>query len=162
VESPAPGKVLIDEQARLVLEHVMALEGYLTSAVGSTAEAIEAARREPFDIVLSGLHSTLGKDGLELVEILRAQHPEMQSILLTSDDSDERSALPESVRDDTRVTVLRQSMGPDYLAAFTKNALEYKRLMSALDRLSESGKIKLQKTTKKTGKIAREGGAHHA
>lgn len=149
--NPAPGQVLIvepDEAARLVLEHLMALEGYETTSVVSSAEALEAVNDRAFDIVLASAHTTLGRDGAALVQRIRAQHPEVQSILLTSGDSDERKAIPEELNRDTSVNVIQRSMGPDYIAAFTKNALEYKRLMSALDRLSESSKIKLAKRKK--------------
>ncbi len=149
--SPAPGKVLIvepDEPARLTLEHLMALEGYETTCVSSSLEALEAVRDQAFDIVLASVQTTLGPNGGQLVQRIRAAHPEVQSILLTGDDSGERSTIPDELEKDTSVNVIRRSMGPDYLAAFTKNAIEYKRLMSALDRLSESGKIKLARRKK--------------
>lgn len=150
METPAPGKVLIvepDEQARLVLQHLMAVEGYLTFPVASADTALLAADQHDFDLVLLSARTSLGPDGAALVKKLRGRHPELQSILLM-DESCEQSRLPEEFKDDTSVDVIRRSMGPDYLAAFAKNALEYKRLLSALERLSDSGKIKLAKRNK--------------
>lgn len=145
------GKVLVvepDEQARLVLEHLMNLEGYQVTALSTAMEALEAVKDQDYDIVLASAHMTIGPDGSELVRRLKERQPGMQSILLTGDDKAELAGIPDDLRKDTDVNIIAKSMGSSYLAAFTANGIEYKRLMSALDRLSESGKVKLARKRK--------------
>jgi DNA-binding NarL/FixJ family response regulator len=84
--------VLVDDHAvvREGVEGLVKKESALkiVASVGSGAEAIEVCRNEPVDVVLLDLKMP-GMDGLETLQRLRAAHPRMAIVILTSDDRDE-------------------------------------------------------------------------
>src|SRR5436305_795062 len=86
---PTQPHILIadDEKSiRLMLETGLALNGFRVTSVRTGREALEAASREEFDAVLSDIYMPDG-GGLELVQSLRATHPNLPIVLMTAQGS---------------------------------------------------------------------------
>ncbi|HZT31780.1 MAG TPA: sigma-54 dependent transcriptional regulator [Bryobacteraceae bacterium] len=86
---PRTSHILIvdDERSiRLTLETGLSLNGFRVTSARTGREALEAARAEEFDAVLSDVYMPDG-DGLELVRGLRAMHQSMPIILMTAQGS---------------------------------------------------------------------------
>jgi PAS domain S-box-containing protein len=85
--SPAPPsvKILLVEDhtaTRAALERMLARRQHQVIAVGTRAEALEAGKRETFDLLISDLGLPDG-DGYELLEMLRADQPQLRGIALS-------------------------------------------------------------------------------
>lgn len=80
-----PIRILVledDPELRNVLETVLLAEGYqVTSATGGY-EAVDVARREVFDLVVADIRME-GMDGLEALENIQAEQPEVRSLVVT-------------------------------------------------------------------------------
>ncbi|MEW5849172.1 MAG: response regulator [Myxococcota bacterium] len=88
---PARPRILLIDDERDLLE-VLAAEmeeaGYDVTCVGSGAEALECARTQQFDLILTDFKMP-GMDGLQTVAALAEQNPALHAILMTGFISDE-------------------------------------------------------------------------
>jgi CheY-like chemotaxis protein len=78
-------KILLVEDhtaTRAALERMLARRQHQVIAVGTRAEALEAGKRETFDLLISDLGLPDG-DGYELLEMLRADQPQLRGIALS-------------------------------------------------------------------------------
>ena len=75
---------LIDDEAAIrdLLTAWFGANDFLVTAVGSAAEAIKAAQRGPFDLIIADLHLEDGSS-LEMIARLKATLPATPVILLT-------------------------------------------------------------------------------
>lgn len=84
-------KILVledDPVMRESLHEALEDEGYSVVAVGSAPEAVEAARRQAFDLVVTDIRME-GMDGLEALERVKQQQPEVRSLVVTGYASEE-------------------------------------------------------------------------
>lgn len=84
-------KILVledDPVMRDTLSEALQDEGYSVVAVGGAMEAVEAARREAFDLVVTDIRME-GMDGLEALERVKMQQPEVRSLVVTGYASEE-------------------------------------------------------------------------
>jgi DNA-binding NtrC family response regulator len=80
------GKILVvedEETTRRSLAEILHLEGYQVLPVSSGEAALEALRKDPFDVVLLDLKMP-GMDGLEVLRTAARIAPETMVILLTA------------------------------------------------------------------------------
>ncbi len=90
-KSSSPPRVLIADDQPDVLDALKLLlkpEGYVSDAVSSPAEALEAVSSTTYDVALVDLNygrdTTSGAEGLELVERLRAADGELPVVVMTA------------------------------------------------------------------------------
>ncbi|MBX3168825.1 MAG: response regulator [Candidatus Eremiobacteraeota bacterium] len=84
-------KILVledDPVMRESLNEALEDEGYSVVAVGGALEAVEAARRQAFDLVVTDIRME-GMDGLEALERVKLQQPEVRSLVVTGYASEE-------------------------------------------------------------------------
>ena len=83
--SPAPRVCLIDDDpsARSALEHVLVGEGYEVASYPDGKSGLAAALAEDFDCVLTDLKMP-GVSGLELIDALRRELPNLPVVLMTA------------------------------------------------------------------------------
>ena len=76
--------LLVDDDPEVLrmLQRVLAGDGYAVQTAPSAEKALDLARQDSFDVVLSDL-SLPNLDGLGLLRALRAEHPDIPFILLT-------------------------------------------------------------------------------
>ncbi len=87
--SSVPIRVLVvddDRGARLALEVPLRLSGYSVTAVADGLAALELAKQEPFDLLLTDVYMP-GMNGLELVQQFRLVSPRTKIIVLTGQGS---------------------------------------------------------------------------
>ena len=77
-----------DPVMRETLNEALEDEGYSVVAVGGALEAVEAARRQTFDLVVTDIRME-GMDGLEALERVKLQQPEVRSLVVTGYASEE-------------------------------------------------------------------------
>jgi len=90
----APARVLVvDDQAFVtdVLKRWIEAEGHACRKAASAEEAIEELSRAPFDLVVSDIGMP-GMSGLDLLEVIRRDHPDVAFLLQTAMD-DRRTAI---------------------------------------------------------------------
>lgn len=83
---PKAGRILVvddDPEMTDMLVTVLSDAGYGTAAAPGAAEALQAVRRDPPDLVITDL-SMPDMDGLDLVEALRGLSPRPAFIILTA------------------------------------------------------------------------------
>ena len=86
-------KVLLvedDRALREALADTLLLAGHDYRAVGNAEEALEAAAREPFNLVVSDVNMP-GMDGHQLLSLLRVRHPQLPVLLMTAHGAVERA-----------------------------------------------------------------------
>lgn len=76
--------LIVDDEANIrdLLGQFLSGAGYRVTAVASPDDALEAARREPPDLIISDLQLE-DADGLEMITKLKAALPDKPVILLT-------------------------------------------------------------------------------
>lgn len=80
-----PLKILIledDQELRNVLETVLAAEGYGVTTASGGAEAVAIAQRSAFDVVVADIRME-GMDGLQALESIQAEQPDVRSLVVT-------------------------------------------------------------------------------
>jgi len=77
-----------DPTMRATLSESLEDEGYTVVAVGRGVEAVEAARQQAFDLVVTDIRME-GMDGLEALERVKMQQPEVRSLVVTGYASEE-------------------------------------------------------------------------
>lgn len=77
-----------DPTMRATVSEALEDEGYTVVAVGRGLEAVEAARKQPFDLVVTDIRME-GMDGLEALERVKMQQPEVRSLVVTGYASEE-------------------------------------------------------------------------
>lgn len=77
-----------DPVMRATLSESLEDEGYSVVAVGRGLEAVEAARQQTFDLVVTDIRME-GMDGLEALERVKMQQPEVRSLVVTGYASEE-------------------------------------------------------------------------
>ncbi|MBS1795529.1 MAG: sigma-54-dependent Fis family transcriptional regulator [Acidobacteria bacterium] len=88
-DKPAKKSVLVadDERgARMALEVALRLSGYAVVSVENGEAALEAGRKEQFDLLLTDVYMP-GVNGLELIERFRAFSPETEIVVMTAQGS---------------------------------------------------------------------------
>jgi DNA-binding NtrC family response regulator len=77
--------LLVEDDApqRKILKGFLEKKGYKVIGAASAQEGIASAASKPVDLLLTDLRLG-GPDGLDLLETLRASHPDLQSIVLTA------------------------------------------------------------------------------
>lgn len=83
--SPAPRILVVDDEESLLLliQSVLALEGFAVDAVGSAEEALEGIASAHYDLVITD-NNMPGMHGLELATELGKSHPDLPVILMTA------------------------------------------------------------------------------
>lgn len=84
--SPAPARLLIADDDRAIREslgRLLALEGHHVDAVANGAEALEAARATPVDLMVLDLMMP-SVDGLTVCRVLRAEQDRTPILMLTA------------------------------------------------------------------------------
>jgi DNA-binding NtrC family response regulator len=81
--------LIVDDDAsvRTSLELLLKQSGHPSRAASGPSEALESLRSEPFDLVLQDMNfsrDTSGREGLELLRRIRAEHPRLPVILITA------------------------------------------------------------------------------
>jgi DNA-binding response OmpR family regulator/DNA-binding SARP family transcriptional activator len=71
-----------DEQLRSVLKQVLESEGYEVTVSGAADGAIQAARESAYDLVVADIRME-GKDGLEALETIKHDQPDVRSLVIT-------------------------------------------------------------------------------
>jgi DNA-binding response OmpR family regulator len=134
-------KILVtddEEITRRSLADILRLEGYFVATAADGAAALEALRRERFDLLLLDLKMP-GIDGLEVMRAAAGLAPDTQIIMLTAHGSLE-SAI-EALRADAFDYLLKPS-SPEQIvqsvAAALKRRAETQRKRSLLDALEGS------------------------
>ncbi|MGE0492206.1 MAG: response regulator [Vulcanimicrobiota bacterium] len=79
-----------DDTMRGLLAEALGLNGYAVTAVGSGAAAVEAARADPFDIMIADVRME-GMDGLAAVEGVQGHRPGIGSLVITGYSTEEDS-----------------------------------------------------------------------
>jgi len=76
--------LLIDDEEELVatLEERLRMRGIRAEAATTGEQALERVSQSPFDVVVVDLKMP-GRDGTEIVDLIRAQHPETGVLLIT-------------------------------------------------------------------------------
>jgi two-component SAPR family response regulator len=80
-----------DEQLRSMLTMVLQDQGFKVAAVSRGIEAVEQARRQPFDLIVADIRME-GMDGLEAIEMAQKEQPEMGSLVVSGYASKEETA----------------------------------------------------------------------
>jgi two-component system response regulator AtoC len=82
--SPQPKLLLVedDRENGLVLEEVLAKWGYQVTGIYSGREAVERARTESFDVVLTDIRMP-GVDGIQVLKAIRQCQPITQVVMMT-------------------------------------------------------------------------------
>lgn len=94
--------VIDDEQSiRDVLTQYLVASHYQVTAVATSIEAVDEVQKQLPDLIISDLQLE-DTDGLEMIGLIKAQHPDLPVILLTGVLFD-----PEVVRDILRAKVTR-------------------------------------------------------
>ena len=71
-----------DEKLRSVLRQVLEVEGYEVHATGTADEAITATQESSYDLVVADIRME-GKDGLEALEAIKTDQPDVRSLVIT-------------------------------------------------------------------------------
>jgi CheY-like chemotaxis protein len=75
--------VVDDEpQVRELLSLYLMQKGYEVTNAGSSAESLESLERNPVDVVVLDIGLS-GEDGLALLPLLKAEHPNLKVVMLT-------------------------------------------------------------------------------
>jgi DNA-binding NtrC family response regulator len=76
--------LVVDDEIRFLktLAQRLELRGLEVEAVPDGQQAVEAARKQPFDLALLDLKMP-GMSGEQVLEILKAEHPDMEVVILT-------------------------------------------------------------------------------
>ena len=85
MDHPCDGAVLVvddEPSVRSLLCRALPLEGFRVTAVESGDEAIKAALREEFDVVLCDI-GLPGMDGVEVLKALKELRPKIEVIMVT-------------------------------------------------------------------------------
>lgn len=77
-----------DLELREVLQSLLSDEGYLVEVAQSGEEAVELARGQRFDVIVADIRMP-GMDGLDTVQHLRHDDPQLQSLVMTGYASEE-------------------------------------------------------------------------
>jgi len=89
--SARSGRVLLVEDepsVRQATQLLLTVEGYEVEAAGSLTEAVEIARRQPFDLLVTDFHLPGGATGQDVIEAVRtAQGQPTPALLVTGDTS---------------------------------------------------------------------------
>lgn len=87
---PAPGvalnaRILVledDEAFRSILVQALERQGHQVADVGSALGAVKLAQQQPFDLVVADIRME-GKSGLDAIQEVQSQQPEVNSIVIT-------------------------------------------------------------------------------
>jgi DNA-binding NtrC family response regulator len=81
---PGPRVLIVDDEAELVsaLEERLALRGFQASGVTTGAEALARVAEGGYDVVLLDVKMP-GLGGLQVIQTIKAEHPDVQVVLLT-------------------------------------------------------------------------------
>ncbi|HVY61776.1 MAG TPA: sigma-54 dependent transcriptional regulator [Planctomycetota bacterium] len=123
----AEGKILVvddDPNQSGILRDILTFEGFEVHAVSSATQAIAAARKEPYQAILSDLRMP-DMDGIELFRKIRELTPEVMFIIMTAHGTVDttREALKEGIYD----YILKPINSKELIATFER-ALEVARL----------------------------------
>jgi CheY-like chemotaxis protein len=82
--------LIVDDEPELleILEAQLEMAGYDVTCAGSGAEAVEEARRAPFDLLLTDFKMP-GMDGLSTLAAVTALRPGVRAVLMTGYSSEE-------------------------------------------------------------------------
>ena len=87
-------KVLVVDDEKIMcvsLRHALRDAGYHAAACGSAAEALELLSQERFDVAVVDMMMP-GMNGLELLGIVKREHPEVEVIMMTAYGTDQTGA----------------------------------------------------------------------
>ena len=120
--------VVDDEEAfRLYVAQVLEMEGHQVEHAGDGAEALQAAERRSFDVVITDLSMPRVK-GMEVVRRLRQDQPETEIIVLTSHGSVETAV--EAMKLGAFDFIEKPLDGPEQAVMLVQRALERRRLLA--------------------------------
>lgn len=116
-----------EEGVRTSWQRFLEDRGVATTTAPDGASAIDQLSREPVNVVVSDLRMP-GKDGLELLEWLRARQPDIRFIMLTGYGD---KHLEGRIREMGAVDYLEKPVAPEVLARAVERALAADRLSAA-------------------------------
>jgi two-component system nitrogen regulation response regulator GlnG len=129
MSTPAPVSILVvDDDAAVswALQQALTGAGYTVVVAADANVAQRQMKRQPFDLVITDIRMP-GMDGLELLALLRASHPDLPVIVSTAHGTMETAItavgsgafdyLPKPLDLDRTLDVVRRALGEDRLAA---------------------------------------------
>ena len=128
--------LIVDDEPgiREFLAGALAGEGHAISEAADGGEALEAARRKGFDLVLTDLRMPGAVDGMDLVRVLRAEQPEVEVVVLTAHGTVDSAV--EAMKLGAFDYLQKPVSSPGQLRLVVARALERRRLLAIRDRAS--------------------------
>lgn len=123
-----------EEQVRKAIHKILQLDGYDVTAVGDAASALERAKQERFDLVLTDMKMP-EMDGLELMQALSKIHPEVITIVMTGYGSSETAKI--AIRGGAYDYILKPVSAADIRLA-VENAFEREKLKEEVRKQTEA------------------------
>ncbi|MCG8555366.1 MAG: response regulator [Proteobacteria bacterium] len=115
--------LVVDDDAgqRATLAANLELDGFLVEAVADGHQALERARQQRFDVVVTDYRMP-GLSGLETLQALKLEHPGMAVVLITAYATDDQ--LDQAILDGA-FAVLRKPLSPEHLSGVLHRALSH-------------------------------------
>ncbi len=126
MENGKPLVLVVDDDPHLceILAHILALEGYASAAAHTGAEALQALRQSPADLVLLDLKLP-DTDGLDLLSALRRGEPPVPVIMISGEGTIRTAVKAVGMG---AYDFLEKPLDPDRVLLTVRNALERRRL----------------------------------
>ncbi|MCP4447963.1 MAG: sigma-54-dependent Fis family transcriptional regulator [Myxococcales bacterium] len=127
------GRILVvddEEGVRSFVAESLQTEGHAVSQAASGEEALDMARQGSFDLVITDLRMP-GIDGLELLETLRGEQPEVEFIILTAHGNVAKAV--EAMRNGAFDFVQKPVSSPGELRLMAERALERRTLKAIVE-----------------------------
>lgn len=115
-----------DDEIELLRPHILYLRerGYEVVPVPSGEDALQIAGEEPFDLVLLDERMP-GLDGLDVLERLRAEHPDLPVVMVTKQEDE---GLMEAALGRSTADFLTKPVNPSQVLSVCKRILEGRRI----------------------------------
>jgi hypothetical protein len=123
-----------EEQVRKALHKILQLDGYNVTALGDAASALERARQDRFDLMLTDIRMP-EMDGLELMRAISRIQPEIITVVMTGYSSSETSRA--AIRGGAYDYILKPVSAADIRLA-VENAFEREKLEEEVSNQTEA------------------------
>ncbi len=119
--------LIVDDDAELrdVMQRVLAMRGYRVTAAANGVEASRAVANTAFDLVITDLIMP-ERDGVEVINDLRARHPEMRILAMSGGGHISRNQYLRIAKGLGAHSLLEKPFTNDELLGAIKTALEAK------------------------------------
>ena len=108
LEPAAVGILIVDDQyaIRILLHKLLENRGYRCTVAGSAEEALLLLRSHPFELMLSDVHMPPGQTGIELIERVLEEFPDVATVMVTAE-----------VNPDLAAAAIDRAPGTDWIMA---------------------------------------------